>query len=1286
MPKIETKQTEKKGDNSPTLTPVPSVEKSDNLFSRLSKKSKNASPTRPKPPTVSFKQLFRFTTNREKVYLCFGSLFAVISGVAMPMMTIVVSNMLNAFLAHDNLVAAGKFQQAKDHLSHEVSRLCLFYVYIAVANFVVSYLVYIIWNIIAENQAMRIREEFYKSIMSQEISWFDDITPGDLITRITSDVSLIQDGIDEKMGFMIQYISTFCSGIILAFVRGWKMALVVLCVIPLIVVSSAILSKFIVKFTRLVQTSYAGAGGVATEVLSSMRTVAAFNSQEKELKRYSTKVDAAFRSGFKKATALGLGLGLIFFFIYSCYALGFWFGAKLVRDGEYSPGQVLNVFFALMFGGFSLAGAVPNVSAITSARGAAVKVFEIIDKKSSINALDTENGIIEDNLQGEIEFKNVTFSYPSRPDVVVMKNFSISIKPGQNIALVGESGSGKSTCVSLLQRFYDISQGSITIDGRDIKDYNVESLRKNIGIVSQEPVLFGTTIYENIMWGAKDVENNPPTREEIVQACRDANILDFIESLPDKFETVVGERGALLSGGQKQRICIARALVRNPSILLLDEATSALDTESEKLVQDALDKSSKNRTAITIAHRLSTIKDCDKIYVVNDGAIIESGTHSELVQLEGAYSSLVRAQEIKKSKISTDAKQVTETDSLISEEKMEKVAPNAEIKVAKVSEEEDQKSLESEVSQKSSSGYKPLIKIFKMYFSEIRIFIPGVLIAIVDGATFPTFSIVFSKMLTSLNNPDHAKQKKNTNLYALLFFVFAIVSYITIGLRTFLFGAGSEKLVRKIRYELFRSMLRQDMAFFDKKENGTGTLTSRLASEAEDINRVGTNAFPMLISSASAIITGMIIAFTRSYKLTFIILATVPVLVFAQAKQSRGLIKNVKTSMKASEQAAQAASESIIHIRTVTSLSRESVFIATFSKNGKEVYLQSMKSLYLNGLYYAFSQGANFLVFATIFYAGSRMVNGGGLTTEGMFNTMYAIVFASFSLGRTSQFLGAIPKALLSAEKIINTIQEVPGIDIHSAGGQDPMPKNGLVSFNEVGFRYPTRPEIQILKNISFDVKPGQSVALVGSSGSGKSTVINLTLRLYDIESGSVQVEEVDTRKWNLKSLRDHPALVSQEPVLFDLSIYENITYGKPDATQFEVETAAKNANIHDLVMRLPDGYNTRVGGSGSQLSGGQKQRIAIARALIRNPKILLLDEATSALDAESEVIVQKVLEKASKERTTITVAHRLSTIQDSDVIYVFKNGEIVESGDHESLISAGGVYSSLVVQQSLSS
>ncbi|KAJ2879523.1 hypothetical protein FB639_003069, partial [Coemansia asiatica] len=591
-----------------------------------------------------------------------------------------------------------------------------------------------------------------------------------------------------------------------------------------------------------------------------------------------------------------------------------------------------------------------------------------------------------------------------------------------------------------------------------------------------------------------------------------------------------------------------------------------------------------------------------------------------------------------------------------------------------------------EIEGENTNGIRSLYQLIKMNRKHAVYFIPGTLLTIVDGVSFPCFSLVFSRMIVAMAIGDPDEQKRKINLYAGLFFMFACVIFFAIGGRNFFFLRAAERITYKMRYDVFRAMMRQDAAYFDQKENGTGALTARLATEATDINRSIGEALPAFVAGLASMLAGIIIAFIYDWRLTLVILATLPFLTLAFYFEGRSVFARTKAMKGAYEKASQEASETVSNIRTVITLTREHTFIEQFRQNSVGPYRNAIKNHYISCIGYGFAQSTTHLVYCLAFFAGSRFVLNDYIDVTTMFNAMYAIVFSAYVLGDVAHQFSAFTKSLLASNKILDTLESVPLIDARSPDGTKLSKEqvSGSIALDSVRFAYPTRMRAQILRGISLAATPGKTVALVGPSGSGKSTVISLIQRLYDVAGGSTIVEGTDVRQWNVESLRSNLALVGQEPVLFDYSIAENIAYGRPDATQQEIEEVAKQANIHDFIKELPDGYATRIGQTGGRLSGGQRQRIAIARALVRNPKILLLDEASSALDSQSEKLVQEALEKASKGRTTITIAHRLSTIQNADTIIVFRQGKIIEQGTHEELIAQHGLYSLLVAQQSL--
>ncbi|KAJ2910771.1 hypothetical protein GGI21_000537, partial [Coemansia aciculifera] len=445
-------------------------------------KGKPAADAEPSLPPVPIFKLFRFATKTDILLNIVGLFCSIASGVITPSMTIIFSSLIQALITFNFDIAVGKKQDAFALLDHESRKYCLWFLGLGLVQWIVSFGVNACWAVAAENQGLRIRQLFYVSIMRQDIGWFDTVKTGELTTRITNDVNLVQDGLGEKFGFIFMNVVAFVTGFIIALAKAWDLALICMCILPFMIATAAFMGRRIARWMATAQDKTASSGAIADEVLGGIRTVMAFNGQEYELSRYKETIQEAYLFGKKKGYVLGGGFGLIQLFVFVMYCVGFNFGIWRIYNNVLKPQQVLNVIFALLIGGFALGGTAPHLSAVASAQGCAAKVFDIIDRKSPIDPLDTETGQKVEKVRGEISFRDVHFSYPSRPDVPVLKGFSLDILPGQKVALVGESGCGKSTTIGLIERFYDPAQGDVLIDGVNIKELNIGSLRQRIGI------------------------------------------------------------------------------------------------------------------------------------------------------------------------------------------------------------------------------------------------------------------------------------------------------------------------------------------------------------------------------------------------------------------------------------------------------------------------------------------------------------------------------------------------------------------------------------------------------------------------------------------------------------------------------------------------------------------------------------------------------------------------------------------------------------------------------------
>uniref|UniRef100_A0AAR2LLW1 ATP-binding cassette sub-family B member 5 n=1 Tax=Pygocentrus nattereri TaxID=42514 RepID=A0AAR2LLW1_PYGNA len=1214
----------------------------------LDSKSKNKKKKKKKPKeakelgkSVGLFQLFRYATCPEVFLMLIALMCAALNGASLPLLCVVFGEMTDKFDHVDvlnfqkSLASFQVFVLPLKETLQETSPNSYYFAGLGAAVLLFGTFQVMLFLLTATRQTKRIREKYFHAILHQQMAWFDTHPIGELNTRLTDDINTINDGLGDKICIFVQFFCRFITGIIIGFIYGWKLTLVILSISPLLAGSAAAWSKILASLTSKELSAYAKAGAVAEEILVAIRTVVAFNGQKKALEKYETNLVEAKKFGVKKAVTTNVSMGLTQFFIFATYALAFWYGTNCF---------LLQVFFSVMIGAFSLGQGAPNLESIAKAR---ITVHQVHSSKE---------GYKPDNIKGNIEFKNIYFSYPSRKNVKILQGMSLKVPRGKTIALVGASGCGKSTTIQLLQRFYDPDAGEVTLDGRDIRSLNVRWLRENMGIVSQEPVLFGTTIAENIRYGRGDA-----TDEDIERAVREANAYEFISKLPDKLNTMVGERGAQLSGGQKQRIAIARALIKNPKILLLDEATSALDTQSESIVQAALDKARAGRTTIVIAHRLSTIRSADVIAGFKDGQVVEQGTHRELMNKKGVYYSLVMQQVFSSYPTTHESsKEIIEKE--VSKEEEVKEVKEKEEKVPEV----------------------PFSRIMALNKTEWPFVMMGTVASFVGGGVYPCVGILFAKIIGVFAEIDPEVKRQKTLLFSLLFLLVGAVAFITYFFQGYMFGKSGEILTMRLRSQAFKAILRQDIGWFDDHNNAVGVLTTKLATDASLVKGVTGSRLGLATGTVCALVIAVVVAFCFCWQLTLLILACVPFLTGANFIQMRAMSGHASKDQSALEASGKISTETVENFKTVVALTKEDIFLCMFNDSLSKPYRSALCKAPIYGVTFALAQATPFFVNASVFRFGAWLIAHCYTEYENVYLVFSVIVFAAMSIGQSSSFAPDFAKAKAAAGRILDLLEKTPEIDIYNEGGDKPMSFKGDIEFHDVHFSYPARQNVKILQGLNVSVAQGQTLALVGSSGCGKSTSIQLLERFYNPASGQVFADGTDTRTLNLAWLRSQLGLVSQEPILFDCTIAENIQYGDNSrvVSQEEIVEAAKNANIHDFILGLPEKYNTRVGDKGTQLSGGQKQRIAIARALVRKPRVLLLDEATSALDTESEKIVQKALDDARQGRTCIVIAHRLTTIQNADIIAVIQNGQVAEQGTHSELMAKQGAYYALVNAQ----
>ncbi|KAG7308521.1 hypothetical protein JYU34_005733 [Plutella xylostella] len=1206
-------------------------------------------------PNVSFFTLFRFATVRDKCYITAALLFSVIAGSTTPVNTLLFAFLLQAMVDYGISVSIG--MPDNEGFMSAVETFALYNTIVGIAIVLLSYAATTLMNIAAYHQVYRIRQEYLKAALNQDFEYFDLHQTGDFASKMTNDVVKLEDGIGEKLATFLFYQAAFFSSVIMALIKGWKLALLCLITFPVTLMLVGIAGLIAAKLSKKEAVAIGLASSVAEEVLSSIRTVYAFNGQRKEIDRYQVHLEDASAINIKKAFFNGMAMGTLFFCIFCAYALSFWFGFQFItNDDAYDVETMIAVFFGVLMGSANFGISSTLMEVFGSARGAGAQIFYLIDNVPSINPL-LDRGVTPPSMEGIIDFNNVVFHYPSRPDVPVLKGVTLSVKRGQSVALVGHSGSGKSTIIQLISRYYDVVDGSVSVDGRDVQDLSVRWLRAQVGLVGQEPVLFNTTVRENIRYGREGASD-----DDIEAAARQANAHHFIMKLPKGYDTLVGERGASISGGQKQRIAIARALVRDPRILLLDEATSALDTASEAIVQRALDKAQEGRTTVVVAHRLSTIRNVDVIYVFKSGEVVESGNHEELMKKKGHYYDMVGLQSSPDDtdKDPENQRELTRTVSVLSE-KDEDELPIPEASPEKV---ED----EAEVS---------FIDVVKLNSPEWKTITVASISSLVNGFGMPLLAVVLGDFLGTLSGQNSEEQLNEVRRYVYIFIGIGVMSGVTSFIQVFLYGIAGERLTERLRRLMFEKLLQQEVGFYDDRENSTGALCARLSGEAASVQGATGQRIGTVLQAFGTFSLALVLALIYEWRVGLVALTFVPIMGAIVYKQGRMITAESFGTAKTMERSSKIAVEAVANVRTVASLGREEQFIREYSLQLDPAVALAKRAAHWRGIVFGLSRGVfNFVYAAALYYGGTIIVND-GVPFDSVLKSAQALLMGASSSAQAFAFAPNFQKGIKAAGRIMVLLNRQSKITDPDKPAVEDFKGTGQASLQGVQFRYPTRPTIQVLKGLDLEIEKGKTIALVGSSGCGKSTVIQLLQRYYDPNEGIVAQDGIPLSKLRLAESRRAIGFVQQEPILFDRTIGENIAYGDNSRTpdMDEIIEAAKQANIHNFITSLPMGYETNIGSKGTQLSGGQKQRVAIARALLRRPKMLLLDEATSALDTESEKVVQEALDKAKAGRTCVTIAHRLSTIRDADVICVLHEGLVAEQGTHTELMNAKGLY-----------
>lgn len=1047
----------------------------------------------------------------DKGTLLLGVICSIAAGVPFPLIGVLFGQLLDDFNAATCSESSGS-SDSEDQ-SGINSRIAII-VYLAIAQFVLIYAHLSCWSLHGARLAQRLRERYLQNLLRQEPSYFDDLPPGEVASRLNNDVQTIRSGTSEKVGIVLSSLSFFVTAYIVAFIKDWKLAAMLLSLIPAYFLMSFIGTYYIEKYSGLMSDHAATAASIASEALSNIVVVQAFGGNSRLENKFSTALKASRSEGLKKATAIGIQSGFLYFIAYSANGLAFWQGSKSIANSVrnntagVTVGATFTVIFILVEATLLLSQVAPFLHLFIAAVASYKKLRVDIDRQPLIDGT-TDSGIRLPQAEGGFEFKNVSFTYPSRPEITVLDNITFSIPANKSTAIIGLSGSGKSTVAGLVTRLYDPTHGQILFDGQDIREVNARDLRGYLSLVQQEPSLLDRSLLENIAHGlinsshanhahlktalnsselsnlanevreGKDLmtaaESRAPEIVEIVKLVRKAAELadadSFITALQHGYGTTVGSSGRLISGGQKQRVALARALVKDPAVLILDEATASLDSRSEQRIQQAINKIASGRTMITIAHRLSTITNADNIIVMHKGHIVEQGSHSVLMAKNGAYADLVKLQGLgsasgKNERASIDsvsksvATSVTDGDV---EKSSLRSAPLVDAGKPEFSAKEEAVADSPEEEQEPETPNKSLWALMKGYAPALRPHLLMIFIslvgAVVVGGAFSGEAVIFGNTVGSLNPCKSANYiDTRGNFYGLLFFILAIIEFFGNLVSWAGFGWISEKIVFTVRVLSFRSLFEQDLQWHQSDGRTPAVLLSYITRDGNALAGLSGSVIGTLFSISVNLIAAIVLTHIIAWRIALVCLALVPLLLGAGLMELRVLGQFEDRHENAYTQSVDIGVEAITSIKIIASLSLEEETLATYRRSLKGPRTETFKVSLLASLWQATTYFLGNLVNALAYWWGAKQILAGNYTQTQFLIVVFSLLVSAllwsqmFALApELSNARAAMARILslieIGSDKMQGHVEDLPSTDIEAtAETKPPISSSGASS------------------------------------------------------------------------------------------------------------------------------------------------------------------------------------------------------------------------------------------------
>ncbi len=1123
----------------------------------------------------------------------------------------------------------------------------------------------------------------------------DEIHTGQLVSRSISDINMIQ-GLLSFLPITIGGALLFVVSIGIMLALSPLLTLVALAVAPALWAIALRSRRKLFPASWHAQQQSGEVAAIVDESVGGVRVVKGFGQEDQELGRmegasahlYASRVRLArLMARFNPALQAVPSLGQV-----GVLALGGW----LAIQGSISLGTFLafSTYLAMMSGPVRMLTALVTIG--QEARASVIRVLEVIDSRPVIT---DKPGVVPLPADAAgIEFDDAQFGYvPSEP---VLRGLSLRVDPGETVAVVGTSGSGKSTISLLLPRFYDVSGGAVRVGGHDVRDVTADSLRASIGLVMEDSFLFSDTVRANIAYGRPDA-----THEQILAAARAAEADEFITELSQGYDTVIGEQGLTLSGGQRQRVALARALITDPRLLLLDDATSAIDPRLEAEIHATLSRVMQGRTTLLIAHRRSTLNLADRIAVLDNGQVADFGTHTELTDRCPLYRLLLSGPGDDVEGIDAGELAYYENDEAPSAALNAQVTPelwDAAKAPAGSARGQDHTGAGGGHGFHGAMGDMPptpelLAQVDALppardvpqvsqeqaragdrHFTLTKLLRP-LAVAMLAGLILDGLDALATLALPALvrNGIDNGVQAK-------AFGAIVVVSIIGLAIvfadwlvniaETLVVGRNGERLLYTLRVKIFAQLQRLGLDFYEREL--AGRIMTRMTTDVDALSSFFQTGLITMVSSLMTFFGVLIALLIINIRLGLVVLCILPVLVVATVVfRSRSARAYQDAREKVSVVNADFA-ENVAGLRVTQAYRREDQNQARFAQRSDSYRTARMRAQRLIALYFPFVQSLSTVAGAIVLIVATGEVRSGALQVGALIAYLLYIDMVFAPVQEMSQVFDGYQQAVVGLRRIKDLLL----LRTSTPPAARPLPVTrleGRIELREVRFGYETANR-DAINGVNLVIEPGETVALVGQTGAGKSTLVKLIARFYDVTGGAVLVDGVDVRSYDLAQYRHRLGVVPQEAYLFAGTVRDAIAYGRPAATDAEVEAAARSVGAHEMIARLPGGYYHPIAERGRNLSAGQRQLLALARAQLVDPDILLLDEATAALDLASEAAVNRATEQLTSRRTTIVVAHRLTTAAAADRIVVMDGGLIAEIGTHADLAAAGGTYAEL--------